>query len=106
MRGASTGARLGLRFSLGRWLTTARMSSSGRWESNPLRSAWEADILPVNYARITSGEIIPGLVGEFHLFGEGLEQHEHAREFSIEPLSQLFIVGVGGQIPQFDHAHP
>ena len=24
---------------------------SGRWESNPRRSAWEADILPLNYAR-------------------------------------------------------
>lgn len=24
---------------------------SGRWESNPRRSAWEADILPLNYSR-------------------------------------------------------
>src|SRR5690606_5007686 len=28
---------------LGRW--------SGRWESNPRHSAWEADVLPLNYAR-------------------------------------------------------
>src|SRR5688572_4659116 len=25
---------------------------SGRWDSNPRRSAWEADILPLNYARV------------------------------------------------------
>jgi hypothetical protein len=25
---------------------------SGRWESNPRHSAWEADVLPLNYARI------------------------------------------------------
>ncbi len=24
---------------------------SGRWESNPRHSAWEADVLPLNYAR-------------------------------------------------------
>ncbi len=24
---------------------------SGRWESDPLPSPWEGDILPVNYAR-------------------------------------------------------
>src|SRR4028118_1020654 len=26
---------------------------SGRWESNPRHSAWEADVLPLNYARIS-----------------------------------------------------
>jgi hypothetical protein len=26
---------------------------SGRWESNPRHSAWEADVLPLNYARKT-----------------------------------------------------
>ncbi len=31
---------------------------SGRWESNPRRSAWEADILPLNYAR-SSGLLYP-----------------------------------------------
>lgn len=25
---------------------------SGRWGSNPQPSAWEADILPLNYARV------------------------------------------------------
>src|ERR1700685_3225975 len=25
---------------------------SGRWESNPRHSAWEADVLPLNYARM------------------------------------------------------
>ena len=25
---------------------------SGRWESNPRHSAWEADVLPLNYARV------------------------------------------------------
>src|SRR5271156_2988544 len=28
-----------------------RMCWSGRWESNPRHSAWEADVLPLNYAR-------------------------------------------------------
>lgn len=27
---------------------------SGRWESDPLPSPWEGDILPVNYARNTA----------------------------------------------------
>ena len=27
---------------------------SGRWESNPRHSAWEADVLPLNYARAGS----------------------------------------------------
>lgn len=26
---------------------------SGRWDSNPRRPAWEADILPLNYARLS-----------------------------------------------------
>ena len=26
---------------------------SGRWESNPRHSAWEADVLPLNYARVS-----------------------------------------------------
>ena len=25
---------------------------SGRWESNPLPSPWQGDVLPMNYARI------------------------------------------------------
>ena len=28
------------------------ISLSGRWGSNPRHSAWEADILPLNYARL------------------------------------------------------
>lgn len=27
------------------------LQNSGRWDSNPRHSAWEADILPLNYAR-------------------------------------------------------
>jgi hypothetical protein len=30
---------------------------SGRWGSNPRPSAWQADVLPLNYARINSGLI-------------------------------------------------
>ena len=30
---------------------TEEMTESGRWDSNPRHSAWEADILPLNYAR-------------------------------------------------------
>lgn len=30
----------------------ADATKSGRWDSNPRRSAWEADILPLNYVRI------------------------------------------------------
>jgi hypothetical protein len=26
-------------------------SKSGRWDSNPRLSAWEADVLPLNYSR-------------------------------------------------------
>ena len=28
---------------------------SGRWESDPLPSPWEGDVLPVNYARVKRG---------------------------------------------------
>jgi hypothetical protein len=31
---------------------------SGRWESNPRHSAWEADVLPLNYARIDTNDLI------------------------------------------------
>jgi hypothetical protein len=33
-------------------LTIQRVGWSGRWESNPRHSAWEADVLPLNYARV------------------------------------------------------
>ena len=32
-------------------LATIKIQKSGRWDSNPRRPAWEADILPLNYAR-------------------------------------------------------
>ncbi len=32
-------------------LATSCFYWSGRWESNPRHSAWEADVLPLNYAR-------------------------------------------------------
>lgn len=33
------------------------MGWSGRWESNPRHSAWEADVLPLNYARSSAPHI-------------------------------------------------
>jgi hypothetical protein len=33
---------------------------SGRWESNPRHSAWEADVLPLNYARSRDSPLIAG----------------------------------------------
>ena len=41
---------------------------SGRWGSNPRRPAWEADILPLNYAR-------------------SLKQHQHAPKKELLPHS-------------------
>jgi hypothetical protein len=34
-----------------KWGLEEEIHWSGRWELNPRRSAWEADILPLNYAR-------------------------------------------------------
>ena len=34
------------------WLCSVRKGWSGRRESNPRHSAWEADVLPLNYGRI------------------------------------------------------
>lgn len=31
---------------------------SGRWDSNPRRPAWEAGILPLNYARVHEINIV------------------------------------------------
>ena len=36
----------------GKYLYAIYLQKSGRWDSNPRHSAWEADILPLNYARI------------------------------------------------------
>ena len=38
---------------------------SGRWESNPRHSAWEADVLPLNYARapVSIDGAVAGLKG-------------------------------------------
>lgn len=34
-----------------RYFVPQGQKTSGRWDSNPRRPAWEADILPLNYAR-------------------------------------------------------
>jgi hypothetical protein len=36
---------------------------SGRWESNPQRPAWEAGILPLNYARSDDGRVANEMYG-------------------------------------------
>jgi hypothetical protein len=41
---------------------------SGRWGSNPRHSAWEADVLPLNYARDHKGLAGSGS-GVWHAFG-------------------------------------
>ena len=35
----------------GRVVVTCCVDWSGRWDSNPRLSAWEADVLPLNYSR-------------------------------------------------------
>jgi hypothetical protein len=35
--------------------------NSGRWDSNPRRPAWEAGILPLNYARTLNTRYYQGL---------------------------------------------
>ena len=40
---------------------------SGRWDSNPRRPAWEADILPLNYARIWEKPFFVALQTDAHL---------------------------------------
>ena len=49
-----------------------RKKWSGRWDSNPRRPAWEADILPLNYARSTKPTArLPPSEMEAHLKRQG-----------------------------------
>ena len=47
---------------VGQFNNFKEMDWSGRWESNPRHSAWEADVLPLNYARseVTSHSRVGG----------------------------------------------
>ncbi len=77
---------------------------SGRWDSNPRRPAWEADILPLNYARIrkTSGGNLKQRVAFVKCFlGFILFRHQIKADIEAAAVMKqcLKIKGLGSVLP-------
>src|SRR3954466_2575834 len=74
---------------------------SGRWDSNPRRSAWKADTLPLSYARGDSFDGISGRLVRVAVNGHGRDAWVCRRASSIRPeacrivdQSLLFILAL------------